>query len=192
MRIATSLAVVTLAMVPGSVAAQSGYAYGADHCYYFQVPEGWQMDNRAAAGDGVPMVFYPNGSTWESAEIAMYTRPSAQLQPDTNAIKAQVEAVIAMHREASETVVAKQAERVQTKSGVSGQLWTFSGYQNGGTELVVYFLGRKTVNYFVAQVPGGASLDKAKQALLDLTSSYREGTDCKPCKGATGSCKRAK
>ena len=112
MRVAAAVAVVTLTLVPGFAAAQSGYAYGADHCYYFEAPEGWQMDNRAAADDGVPMVFYPNGSTWQSAEVAMYTRPSAQLQPDTDAIKAQVEDVIAMYRGASETVVAKQAERV--------------------------------------------------------------------------------
>jgi hypothetical protein len=184
----TVLSAIALVAAPGAVIAESGYAHGSDHCYYFQTPAGWQMDNHSAAAAGVPMVFYPQGATWQSAEVAMYTRPAPPLR-GTDAIKAQVEDVIAMYRRASESVTAKQARQVKTRSGALGQLWAFSGYRNGGTELAVYFLGPKTVNYLVAQVPRGASVEKAKQTLVELASSYREGTDCKPCAEA-GSCKQ--
>lgn len=186
----TALAVIALVAAPGLAFAQSGYAHGSDHCYYFEAPGGWQLDNRAAAADGVPMVFYPVGATWQSAEVAMYTRPSPQMRPGAEAVKAQVDDVIAMYRAASEEIAAAHAENVRTRSGAQGQLWSFSGYQNGGTELAVYFLGRETVNYFVAQIARGASVEKAKQTLLELASTYREGTDCKPCEGAA-SCKHS-
>ena len=177
------VAAISVGLVPRLANAQSGYAHGKDHCYHFETPAGWQMDNRAAAADGVPMVFYPAGSTWQSAEVVMYTRPSAQSRPAADAIKAQVDDVIAMYRGASEAVIAKNVDSVQAKSGARGQLWEYSGYRNGGRELAVYFRGRATVNYFVAQVPAGASVEKAKRTLLELASTYREGTDCKPCKG---------
>ena len=117
----------------------------------------------------------------------MYTRPTSHLRPGAEAIKAQVEDVIAMYKAASETIVARQVGPVKAHTGARGQLWAFSGYRNGGTELSVYFLGRETVNYFVAQVPSGANIEKAKKILVELASSYREAADCKPCAEA-GSC----
>ena len=184
MRLMLAAAAISLGLAPCQASAQSGYAHGRDHCYHFETPVGWQMDNRAAAADGVPMVFYPAGSTWQSAEIVMYTRPSAKYRPATDAIKAQVDDVVAMYRGAAETVIAKNAGPVKAKSGESGQLWEYFGYRNGGRELAVYFRGRETVNSFVAQVPAGIAVEKAKLNLLKLASTYREGTDCKPCIGA--------
>lgn len=177
-------AAIYLCLAPSLANAQLGYAHGKDHCYHFETPAGWQMDNRAAAAEGVPMVFYPAGSTWQSAETVMYTRPSAKSRPAVDAIKAQVDDVIAMYRSAAETVIAKNAGPVKAKSGATGQLWEYSGYRNGGKELAVYFRGRETVNYFVAQLPANIEADKAKLSLIELASTYREGTDCKPCLGA--------
>jgi hypothetical protein len=92
-----------------------------------------------------------------------------------------------MYSAASERISASRVGKVQAKAGAQGGLWSFSGYRNGGTELAVYFVGRNTVNYFVAQVARGASVEKAKQALLELAATYREAQDCKPC-GNSASC----
>jgi hypothetical protein len=86
-----------------------------------------------------------------------------------------------MYKAASQHVKAKKAETVATKAGAKGELWAFTGYSNGGTELVVYFQGRQTVNYFVAQVPEGADVQQSRRVLVELASSYRESADCKPC-----------
>ena len=40
----------------------TGYAYGANHCYGFHAPAGWAQDNRLLANKGVPMVFLPQDS----------------------------------------------------------------------------------------------------------------------------------
>ncbi len=175
-----------LLFVPVQANAQGGYAYGHDHCYHFDAPNGWVMDNRAAASEGVPMVFFPRGATWQTAEVAMYTRPtipSANVQMGKRSIEEQVEKVIAMYRDESQNITAQRLLPIRAKSGAQGELWSFSGYRNGGVELAVYFPGRKTVNYFVAQVPKSANLNESKRVLLELASSYREGMDCKPCAG---------
>lgn len=73
-------------------------------------------------------------------------------------------------------------------SALDGELWQFVGHANGGRELVVYFVGPHTVNYFVAQVSSGSDVEEVQRVLRNLASSYREGTDCKPC-GESDACK---
>jgi hypothetical protein len=181
-----SCVLAMLLFVPAHAYSQNGYAYGKDHCYHFDAPKGWVMDNQAAAIEGVPMVFFPQGSTWQTAQVAMYTRPatpSSNAQKAARSIKEQADKVIAMYRDASENITAQRLRFVRSKSGTQGELWSFVGYSNKGTEFVVYFPGRRTINYFVAQVPKGANFEESKQVLLELAFSYREGTDCKPCSG---------
>ncbi|WP_026686841.1 hypothetical protein [Azovibrio restrictus] len=180
---ATLVIIVSLFFTSSAALAQEGYAHGADHCYYFEAPHGWVMDNRALASQGVPMVFYPAGTTWASADVAIYTRPSSQARQAADPIRAQVKEVLSMYKAASQRIKAKKAETIATKAGAKGELWAFTGYANGGAELVVYFLGRQTVNYFVAQVPEGADVQQSRRVLVELATSYRESADCKPCAG---------
>ena len=167
--------------------AISGYAHGPVHCYHFDAPSGWTMDNRAGAGSGVPMVFYPSASTWQSAPIAIYTRPvaSSSGRSDPARIREQVDQVIQMYRSASENVQAKRVQVVRSKSGASGELWSFTGYSNGGAELVSYFAARQTVNFFVMQIASAGEVEASASALLELAASYRESTECKPCSVAS-------
>ena len=166
--------------------AATGYVYGADHCYYFAAPRGWTMDNRAGATAGVPMVFYPSGTSWQSASEAIYTRPatSARDRPDPARIKEQVEEVMQMYRSASQNIQAKPLQAVRSKSGAMGELWRFTGYSNGGAELVTYFAAPETINFFVMQVSNAGDAESKIPAMLELSESYREATDCKPCSGA--------
>lgn len=180
---ATLVTIVSLFFTSSAAFAQEGYAHGSDHCYYFVAPHGWVMDNRALASQGVPMVFYPAGTTWASADLAIYTRPSSQTWQTADPIRAQVKEVLSMYKAASQHVKAKKAETIATTAGAKGELWAFTGYSNGGTELVVYFRGRQTVNYFVAQIPEGADFKQSRRVLIELATSYRESADCKPCAG---------
>lgn len=108
------------------------------------------MDNRIASSSSVPMAFYMKGSTWESSPVVMYTRVGPKSLVASHTIKTHVESVIAKYRAASEHIDAAFTEDVVTKDGVRGQLWTYSGYMNGGVELATYFVGNNTLNYFVA------------------------------------------
>lgn len=173
----------------GLAKAQSGYVYGPDHCYHFSAPSGWQLDNQAAAVDGVPMVLYPTGSSWQSAPVVMYTQPTRRTGDDSASVQAQVNDVLDMYKKSGQAVKAGRIGTVRAKTGTTGELWSFSGYQNGGTELVVYFPGRETVNYFVAQISRTASLKDSRNALEKLATTYRESKDCQPCEQA-GACRQ--
>ena len=135
------------------------------------------------------MVFYPLGTSWESAPIAIYTRPVASASGRSEAvrIKEQVEQVIQMYRSASEAINAQRLQVIHSKSGAAGELWRFTGYSNGGAELVVYYAAPQTVNFFVMQVAVAADADSKLPVLQELAASYRQSADCKPC-SSTGSC----
>jgi hypothetical protein len=167
--------------------AATGYAYGANHCYHFEAPRGWAMDNSVATGEGVPMVFYPFGTSWKSAPVAMYTRPisSAKGRPDSVRIREQVDEVVGMYRAASESVEATKVKTVQSNSGAKGELWSFTGYESGGAELVAYFAARKTVNFFVMQISSSSEVKEQIPVLLQLAASYREAAECKPCSNSS-------
>ena len=172
--------------------AVTGYAHGADHCYYFDTPHGWTMDSAAGARVGVPMVFYPTGTTWQSAPIAMYTRPvsSSSSRPESARIAEQVDQVVQMYRSNSENIKAVRVREVRSKSGTPGELWQYTGYGNGGAELVVYYPAPHTVNFFVLQLPQAGNTGKHLPALVELAESYRVATDCRPCSGSAA-CKGA-
>jgi hypothetical protein len=129
------------------------------------------------------MVFYPTGTTWQSAPIAIYTRPisSSRGRPDSARIAEQVDQVVQMYRSGSEDIKAARMREVRSKSGAQGELWQYTGYSNGGAELVVYFPAPNTVNFFVMQVPQARSVGQFLPALVELAESYRAATECKPC-----------
>lgn len=134
------------------------------------------------------MVFYPKDTSLSSAPYAIYTRPAPRSGAPQDAIRRGVEDVIAMYAESSESVEATKLQDVHSRTGAEGELWQFSGYSNGGYELVTYFAAPSTVNFFVAQVPHTEQLAAAKNALLEISESYHEANDCKPCR-QEGSCK---
>lgn len=161
----------------------SGYAHGKDHCYGFQAPSGWVQDNRILASVGVPMVFVPQGQSWRGAAAVLYTRPAPRELGDSaaGAIRRQVRAVVAQYAAAGEEVRPVLVRHIRTRSGAAGELWRFTGYRNGGQELVAYFPAKQTINFFVAQITARANAAAIEAALLELARSYHERQDCRPC-----------
>lgn len=180
-------AVLLLLAATSDASAITGYAHGSDHCYYFDAPVGWTMDNKAGARGGVPMVFYPTGTTWQSAPVAIYTCPvsSSPDRPDSTRIAEQVDQVIQMYLSRSERIKAARLQELRSKSGAQGEVWQYTGYGNGGAELAAYFPAVNTVNLFVMQVPRAANVGQYLPALVELAQSYRAAAECKPCAGSS-------
>lgn len=166
----------------------AGYVYGPDHCYGFEVPAGWRMDNRLLARHGVGMAFLPVREG-DLPGVLLYTRGAtraAGTSPE-EAIKNQVNDVLAMYAADGAQIRAERLRTVTARNGVHGELWRFHGYTNNGEERVVYFPTERTVNFFVAQIPDPKWTVDAETALIKLVTSYHERASCHPCQ-ADGSC----
>lgn len=186
---------IALSLLSAVAFAEDGYVHGENHCYYFNTPSGWVLDNVSGKNQGVPMVFYPNSSSWADATTVIYTR-NAGFAPGTKTarekIKGQVDRVLEEFRNNGDgpNIKASLVQTIRTKTGFNGEVWKFTGDRWGNTELVAYFAAKETVNFFVMTSRDPKDFEKSTPALLELASSYREANDCVPCekKNITLSC----
>ncbi len=164
-------------------AIEEGYVYGKDHCFYFTAPQGWIADPVSGRSQGLPFVFYPSGSTWTAAKIVAYARVADKIDGVSDA-KAQVARTIKQFRTEYESpnIRARKVATIRARSGSAGDLYQFEGDKFGNTELVVYFSGRKTINFFVMSSRNPEDLNKNRAVIEELAKSYREADDCKPCR----------
>jgi hypothetical protein len=44
-----------------------------DFHYSLKAPAGWILDTKSGAKDGLPVIFYPRGNTWENSPVVLYT-----------------------------------------------------------------------------------------------------------------------
>ncbi|MDO4694201.1 MAG: hypothetical protein Q4A62_06190 [Eikenella sp.] len=166
----------------------AGYVYGSDHCYGFEAPAGWRMDNRLLARHGVGMAFLPL-QEGVLPGVLLYTRSAARTDgmSSEEAIKNQVNDVLAMYAADGTRIRAERLRTVAARNGVRGELWRFYGHANGREERAVYFPAERTVNFFVAQIPDSKWTADAEAALIKLAVSYHERASCRPCQ-VEGSC----
>jgi len=71
-----------------SVLAQENYrggiVYGPKAAFNISAPQGWVLDNEAGAGQGLPCVLYPKGSTWADAKTIMYAKIASTQYEDVD------------------------------------------------------------------------------------------------------------
>ena len=173
--------------------AGDGHVSGKNHCYAFTAPPGWVMDADAGKEQGIPMVFYPEQSSWDEATTAIYTRQAEFVggaADDKQKIQGQVERALTRLRTSNDSPDSKATfvQVVEAKGGAKGELWKFTGDKFGNTELVAYFVGRATLNFFVMSSRDAGDFERSIPVLLSLAESYREGEDCKPCPGKAAGC----
>ena len=175
--------------------ADEGYVHGENHCYYFSAPSGWVLDNVSGKNQGVPMVFYPKNSSWAKANTVIYSR-NADFAPGAKTaqekIQGQVNRVLEEFKASGDgpALQASLVKSIKSKSGSNGEVWKFSGDKWGNSELVAYFVGPHTVNFFVMSSRDPKDFERSTPAIFELASSYREANDCAPCekKNITMSC----
>lgn len=165
----------------------AGYAHGADHCYAFQAPIGWEMDTRTMAADGVPAAFHRPGEDWRRTWSFIYTRPVPKATGDVDPIRAQIDGIVEVYHKDSVPIAAEQVGTLHATLGAVGEVWEFTGHPDGSRELGVYFEGPRTINFFIAPVTKQADIEVVRRALFDIAESYEVRHDCVPCR-MVGAC----
>lgn len=176
------LYVILLLTIPLLAFAEDGYIFGENHCFYFSAPTGWVADGSSGKNQGLVFVFYPSNSSWSKATTVIYPKVvdmSKNLKEPKDQVAQTLELFHTKYK--SPNSKAEKAGTIQSLSGAFGEFYKFTGDQWGNTELVVYFKGRETINYFVMTSRDAADLEKNRTSLEEIAKSYREANDCKPC-----------
>lgn len=176
------LCAVLIIGTPLRVAAEDGYVYGDNHCFYFTTPTGWIADHLSGKNQGLAFVFYPANSSWSKATTVIYARV-ADKSKDLQEPKDQVAKTLQQfHTEyESPNSKAQKVSVIKSRLGAVGEIYKFTGDKWGNTELVVYFAGKNTINFFVMTSRDAKDLENNRKVLEELAQSYREASDCKPC-----------
>jgi len=176
------LTICAILLVSLPVCAEDGYVYGDNHCFYFSAPTGWIADHLSGKSQGLAFVFYPANSSWSEATTVIYARV-ADKSKDLQEPKDQVAKTLQQfHTEyESPNSKAQKVSVIRSRSGAVGEIYKFTGDKWGNTELVAYFTGKNTVNFFVMTSRDAKDLDNNRKVLEELAQSYREASDCKPC-----------
>ena len=176
------LCVVLIISTPLLVGAEDGYVYGDNHCFYFSAPTGWIADHLSGKSQGLAFVFYPANSSWSKATTVIYVRV-ADKSKDLQEPKEQVTRTLRQFQTEYESpnIRAQKVAVIKSRSGAVGEIYKFTGDKWGNTELVAYFTGKNTINFFVMTSRDSKDLESSRKALEELAQSYREASDCKPC-----------
>lgn len=164
------------------LAAEDGYVYGDNHCFYFSAPTGWIADHLSGKSQGLAFVFYPANSSWSKATTVIYARV-ADKSKNLREPKDQVEQTLKQFQAEYESPNSKAQKLsvIKSRSGAVGEIYKFTSDKWGNTELVAYFTGKNTINFFVMTSRDSEELDNNRKVLEELAQSYREANDCKPC-----------
>jgi hypothetical protein len=175
-----------LCISPSLGHALEGYVHGDNHCFYFSSPANWIADNVSGKSGGMPFVFYPSNSSWADATTVIYTRvidKSETIKEPEDVVKDTINLFHTKYQ--SPKTMAKKVGSINSKNGTKAVLYKFTGDRFGNTELVSYFVGRDTINYFVMTSREESDLNKNKHILVELSDTYREASDCVPCSEKT-------
>lgn len=176
------LCTLLILTTPLLASAEDGYVYGDNHCFYFNTPTGWTADNLSGKSQGLPFVFYPNDSSWSNATTVIYARVADKSRDLTGPKDQVAQTLEQFHTEYdSPNSKAEKVSTIKSRSGVVGEIYKFTGDKWGNTELVAYFNGKHTINFFVMTSRDAKDLESNRKALEELAQSYHEATDCKPC-----------
>ena len=127
----------------------TGVLYGEDHAFAFSAPKAWILDNESGVNQGLHMVFYPAGYTWDNSPVAAYGR-SMTRSKHSQTIKELVESnVNEFHAQGSPNYRAKKGKTLSVDNGKTMRVYFYQGDQWGNYEAVGYVREKQTINFLV-------------------------------------------
>lgn len=163
------------ALTPSGILKGTGAdIYGPGHRYHLEAPKNWTVDTEAAKDDGLGAVFYPDGSSWQSAPVVMYSRIvehtgktfSQVIDGDLKAMAHDSSSFRAIDRPA---IISTRLQTAVVKD--------LTGEPSGQLERVAYFEEKHWVVLIVLVARNEADLKSSVHAFEALVKSYRYISD---------------
>lgn len=148
---------------------RGGIVYGPKAAFNISAPEGWVLDNESGAGQGLPCVLYPRGSSWEDAKTIMYAKIASTQYEDVNAF-------VATAIKEMEKARGKPREKVASGKTHDGHAFFINEYPAAENysqwERVAYVQLPKAVAYIVLSSRNEASYRKNSGALDEVLKTF--------------------
>ena len=148
---------------------RGGIVYGSKAAFKIDAPKGWVLDNSAGAGQGLPCVLYPKGSTWADAKTIMYAKIASTQYEDAEAFVA----TAIKEMEKTHGLPKQKIESGQTGDGHSYFVNEYAPTEMySQSERIAYVQLPNAVAYIVLSARDEASYRKNAGALKEVLKSF--------------------
>ena len=155
--------------VPAQEKYHGGIVYGPKAAFNISAPKGWVLDNESGAGQGLPCVLYPKGSSWSDAKTVMYAKIASTQFEDVNAF-------VAMAIKEMKAKHGTPKEKIASGQTTDGHDYFINEYPATKTysqwERVAYVQLPKAVAYVVLSSQDEASYQKDAPALQEVLKTF--------------------
>jgi hypothetical protein len=164
---------VALMSICAGIGAQDqnrgGIVYGPKAAFKIDAPQGWVLDTEAGAGQGLPCVLYPKGSSWSDAKTVMYAKIAGTKFEDVNAFVATaIKEMMKIH--------GAPKEKIASGKTPDGHDYFINEYPAGKNysqwECVAYIQLPKAVAYIVLSSRDETSYRKDASALQEVLKTF--------------------
>lgn len=149
-----------------------GIVYGEGYAFNLKAPKGWTLDNSSGVDQGLPVVFYPNGSNWADSPIVAYAKSRPKTATVTNADSAAQETIKTFQEKGNPKFQGQRLKSVKADGGAEAVIYRFSGDQWNNQEAAAYFVEKDRVNFIVISSRDKALFDSSMPAFEVLVKSY--------------------
>lgn len=151
----------------------AGIVYGQGFGFNLKAPKGWVLDNQSGVSQGLHVVFYPIGQTWDKSEVVAYAQSRPKTETLKNADDAAQDTIKRFLSNGNPNYQGKRVKTLKTDLGQEAVIYEFSGDQWGNYESAAYFLEANRINFIVMNSRNKALYDQSQSAFEALVKSYK-------------------
>jgi hypothetical protein len=139
--------------------------------FYIDVPKGWVVDQEVGKRHGTCCVYYPKGTTWNSAETVMYPNIATK-GPGQRTLDEFMESDLKSFRTHDPEMKYEDAEDVHLQGKRVAKVRIFRGVNRGSSEAVAYVDEEKTIALFVMNSKTEKGLNESMPLFRTAVQSY--------------------
>lgn len=149
-----------------------GLLFGNGHAFSVKAKSGWVLDNQSGVSQGLHMVFYPKGSSWQKSKVIIYGRSVSKSMVPT--IKDQVKKTInEFVSNGSEDFKATEQSIIVLKNNKKAKIYLYTGDKFGNYEAVAYIKEVDSINFIVFNARDKETFDNYLDDFYQIIDSYK-------------------
>ncbi len=133
-------------------------------------PSGWVADNQSGVAQGVSIVFYPKGGSWQNSPAVLYLRTSDRINGSVQKI---IDEDIASYQDINSNVKVYDDTNLFTKDGALALVKKLKDDKSGNMEEIAYILQDETISIITLNARNEKEAKKVYPAFKNLVTSYQ-------------------
>jgi hypothetical protein len=149
---------------------------GKDYAFEIKAPRSWVLDNDAAKDQGINLVFYPTGASWQTSKAVIYVRVRTNGTALRNIADQVNDTLRNLRGTGSSNVSVRRVKTLTTQDASKAEIYYFSGDKFGNYEATAYIQARGSIHFITLSARDQDSFRQALPAFDAVVTSYEDLT----------------